>query len=61
MRLMRAFWQWFCPHQGKTLTVPIVGRRPDEPETDDTFCCDCGKRLSRSYRDSAGTEIREVA
>lgn len=61
MGLSRAFWQWFCPHQGKSIVVPIVGARPDDPGYEATFCCDCGKELRRSFIDNAGTETRKVS
>lgn len=59
---MRRLKQWWCGYKGHpypTITVPIVGQRPDEPETDETFCRNCGARLYTEYTDCAGTERRD--
>jgi hypothetical protein len=59
--MMRRLRQWWCGRQGHpypTITVPIVGQRPDEPETDEVFCTRCSAHLHTKYTDGAGTETR---
>jgi hypothetical protein len=57
--MMRWLEQWWCPHMGKTIAVPLVRQRQGEPDFDATICCDCGKVLVRSWTDNAGTEVKE--
>jgi hypothetical protein len=61
--MIRWLKQAWCAHRGHpypTNTVPIVGQRPDEPETDKTYCTGCGAFLYIEYTDSAGTERRDA-
>lgn len=61
--MIRWLKQLWCAHRGhpySTITVPIVGRRPQEPETDTTFCRGCGAELYTEFTDNAGTERREA-
>lgn len=42
IRWLRQLW---CAHRGhpyRTITIPIVGQRPDDEETDRVFCQNCG-------------------
>lgn len=55
--IVRRFSQWWCPHQGQTITVPVVGQRPDSPDEDTTYCLDCGKAIAKDYTDDAGMEF----
>jgi hypothetical protein len=57
-RWLRQLW---CSHRGHpypTITIPLVGQRPDEPETDTTFCQNCSAELYTEFTDNAGTERR---
>lgn len=57
---VQRFSQWLCPHQGATVTVPIVWRHPDSPDEDTVYCLDCGKAIAKIYTDNAGSERREL-
>jgi hypothetical protein len=59
--MIRWLKQIWCAHRGHpypTITVPIVGERPEEPEIDIIFCNNCSAALGTAWTDNAGTEYR---
>jgi hypothetical protein len=62
--MIRWLKQLLCARRGhpyRTMVVPIVGRRPGDPETDKCFCTNCGAELYTQFTDNAGTETVYVS
>jgi hypothetical protein len=57
--MIRWFKQLWCAHRSHpypTITVPNVGPRPQDRETDQTFCRNCGALLYTEFTDNFGME-----
>ncbi len=52
--MIRWLKQLWCAHLGHpypTIDIPIVGSRPQDEETDQTFCSNCGAWLGPANLD----------